>query len=58
MDMIKDSAFEKALIEAISEERFMILPHPSVKQYLEKKVSDYDRWLAGMRRLRARFQPS
>jgi NAD(P)-dependent dehydrogenase (short-subunit alcohol dehydrogenase family) len=54
--MIEPEEVADCVIEALSEERFMILPHPSVAQYLEKKVSDYDRWLAGMRRLRARFQ--
>jgi hypothetical protein len=44
------------VIEALGEERFMILPHPRVAQYLQNKANDYDRWLAGMRRLRARFQ--
>jgi hypothetical protein len=39
----------------MTEERFLILPHPEVKTYMERKVSDYDRWLTGMRRLQKRF---
>jgi hypothetical protein len=31
----------------------LILPHPKVAQYLQKKVDDCDGWLAGMRWLRA-----
>jgi NAD(P)-dependent dehydrogenase (short-subunit alcohol dehydrogenase family) len=42
------------VIEALADERFLILPHPEVKTYLERKTSDYDRWLNGMCRLRSR----
>ena len=36
-------------------ERFLILPHPEVADYVQRKATDPDRWLAGMRRLQARF---
>ncbi len=42
-------------MDAIREERFLILPHPSVQLYMQRKAGDYDRWIAGMRRLRRRF---
>jgi NAD(P)-dependent dehydrogenase (short-subunit alcohol dehydrogenase family) len=42
-----------SVIEAIGDERFLILPHPEVLEYYRRKGSDYDRWLAGMRRLQA-----
>ena len=45
-------------IEALGEERFLVLPHPEVLEYMRRKTSDYDRWLNGMRRLRARFKSS
>ncbi len=45
-------------IEALEEERFLVLPHPEVLEYMRRKTSDYDRWLKGMRRLRARFLES
>jgi NAD(P)-dependent dehydrogenase (short-subunit alcohol dehydrogenase family) len=41
-----------AVIEA---ETFLILPHPEVLTYLQRKAGDYDRWLAGMRKLQARM---
>ena len=41
--------------EALEEERFLILPHPEVQAYIERKVADYDRWLNGMRRLQKPF---
>jgi NAD(P)-dependent dehydrogenase (short-subunit alcohol dehydrogenase family) len=42
-----------AVVEGLREERFLILPHPEVAEYFQRKASDYDRWLAGMRRLQA-----
>jgi hypothetical protein len=39
----------------IRAETFLILPHPEVLTYLQRKTSDYDRWLAGMRKLQARI---
>ena len=48
----------QSTIEALEEERFLVLPHPEVLEYMRHKASDYDRWLRGMRRLRARFMAS
>ena len=44
-----------AVVEAIRDERFLILPHPEVGEFFRRKAADYDRWLRGMRRLRARI---
>ncbi|HEV2814711.1 MAG TPA: SDR family NAD(P)-dependent oxidoreductase [Solirubrobacteraceae bacterium] len=41
------------VVDALREERFLILPHPEVLTFFQRKGSDYDRWLAGMRRLQA-----
>jgi len=45
-----------AVVKAIDEERFLILPHPEVAEYFRRKATDYDRWLRGMRRLQASFK--
>jgi NAD(P)-dependent dehydrogenase (short-subunit alcohol dehydrogenase family) len=42
---------------AIAEERFLILPHPEVHEFMRRKADDPDRWLRGMRKLQARFEP-
>src|SRR5436190_18257623 len=42
-----------AVVDTLREERFLVLPHPEVLTYFQRKGSDYDRWLAGMRRLQA-----
>ena len=40
------------VLQCMREERFLVLPHPEVLQYLQRKTGDYDRWLKGMRKLR------
>lgn len=36
--------------------RFLILTHPQVATYLERKAADYDRWIRGMQKFRERLQ--
>ena len=45
-----------AVIEGLEAERFLILPHPEVLEFFQRKAADYDRWLSGMRRLQARVE--
>jgi NAD(P)-dependent dehydrogenase (short-subunit alcohol dehydrogenase family) len=45
----------EAVVQALEAERFLVLPHPEVAEYLRRKSADPDRWLAGMRRLQARY---
>ena len=44
----------EAVLSVIEAETFLVAPHPEVLTYWGRKVSDYDRWLAGMRKLQAR----
>ena len=53
--MLEAEEVAESVVQAIDEERFLILPHPTVLGYMQRKTSDYDRWLSGMRRLQARF---
>jgi NAD(P)-dependent dehydrogenase (short-subunit alcohol dehydrogenase family) len=42
------------VVAAIDREQFLILPHPEVLRFFQRKGLDYERWLSGMRRLQAR----
>lgn len=44
----------QVVLEGIRQEKFLILPHPEVAEYFQRKATDYDRWLNGMRRMRKR----
>ncbi len=41
----------EAVVAGLREERFLILPHPQVAEYMALKGAQPDRWLRGMRRL-------
>jgi NAD(P)-dependent dehydrogenase (short-subunit alcohol dehydrogenase family) len=63
LEFLTDAALDPetvadAVLAGIEQERFLILPHPEVAEYFRRKAGDYDRWLKGMRRLRARIQPA
>ena len=51
--MLEPDEVADAVVDAIDAERFLILPHPEVLTFFQRKAMDYDRWLAGMRRLQS-----
>jgi NAD(P)-dependent dehydrogenase (short-subunit alcohol dehydrogenase family) len=53
--IIEPEQVADATVEAVHEERFLILPHPEVADYMRNRGSDHARWLAGMRKLQARL---
>jgi short-subunit dehydrogenase len=53
--MLKPEDVAQCVVEALAENKFMILPHPKVVQYMQKKTADYDRWIGGMRKFRRKF---
>jgi hypothetical protein len=52
---IEPVAVAEAVVEGLRAETFLILPHPEVLEFLQRKAGDYDRWLGGMRKLQARI---
>ena len=52
--IIEPEQLAQTVVEALREERFYVLPHPEVGEYVMRKANDIDRWLGGMRRLRRR----
>lgn len=60
---VEETAVEPALVAdavvaGLREERFLILPHPEVAEYVRRKADDYDRWIRGMQRLQRRLAGS
>ena len=53
--MLKPEQVADAVVAGLADERFLILPHPEVLEYARRKTADYDRWLRGMRKLKARL---
>jgi NAD(P)-dependent dehydrogenase (short-subunit alcohol dehydrogenase family) len=56
--MLEPDVVADAVVRGLASEAFLILPHPQVLEYFRRKASDYDRWIAGMQRLQARFGDS
>jgi len=55
--MLEAEQVAEDLIVGLDRGQFMIMPHPQVKDYFQHKAADYDRWIRGMQRLRARHLP-
>jgi short-subunit dehydrogenase len=44
------------IIEESLDGRFLILTHPQVATYFQRKANDHDRWIGGMQRFREKLQ--
>jgi len=56
--VMSPEAVAEYVVQGLAQETFLILPHPQVLTYMQRKVGDYDRWVAGMVKLRDRISPS
>jgi NAD(P)-dependent dehydrogenase (short-subunit alcohol dehydrogenase family) len=59
--VLADTAIEPeqvadALWDAMAEGRFLVLPHPEVRDYYALRATDTDKWLRGMNRLQRRIE--
>ncbi|MEC7975447.1 MAG: SDR family oxidoreductase, partial [Pseudomonadota bacterium] len=50
--IIEPEQLANVVVETMREERFHVLPHPEVEEYVRRKGDNVDRWLFGMQRLR------
>ena len=55
-NVLEPSTVAQYVVDAIRAEQFLILPHPEVLTFWQRKTADIDRWLAGMRRLQAKVR--
>lgn len=49
--ILSPEAVADEIVRTLRDERFLVLPHPQVLDYLRRKTADYDRWLGGMQKL-------
>lgn len=49
-DVLEPNVVADVVMRAIESGEFLILPHPEVREYYQRKGSDHERWLRGMRR--------
>jgi NAD(P)-dependent dehydrogenase (short-subunit alcohol dehydrogenase family) len=54
-ETISPDAAARALLEGIESGRFLILSHPEVQTYMQRKAADPARWLGGMQRFQAQI---
>jgi NAD(P)-dependent dehydrogenase (short-subunit alcohol dehydrogenase family) len=45
-----------AVVAGVREDRFLIVTHPEVRGYMERRAADTDRWIAGMRRIQRELE--
>ena len=48
--VVVPEAVAALVVEAITDRKFLVLPHPEVLTMYQRKGADYERWIAGMRR--------
>ena len=53
--MMEPEPVAEACVRAIEDERFLVLPHEEVLEYMRRKTGDYDRWIKGMQRLNQKY---
>ncbi len=53
--MMEPETLTDFVVEGLRDERFLILPHPEVLEYMRRKTANYDRWIGGMNRLMRRL---
>jgi NAD(P)-dependent dehydrogenase (short-subunit alcohol dehydrogenase family) len=59
--VLADAAIEPeqvadALLAGLADGRFLILPHPQVRDYYQLRAGDTDKWLRGMNRMQQRIE--
>ena len=58
LGLIEPEEVAAVTLEALREDRFLILPHPEVATYELRRAGDRQRWLDGMRRMQRRLLAS
>lgn len=56
--MMLPAEVAQIVMEAVADERFLILPHPVVAEYEQRRAGDRERWLRGMRKVQGQIVDS
>ena len=54
--MMEPDVVAQEVLRCISEEKFLVLPHTEVAEYVSRKGNDRDRWISGMQRLQKQYE--
>ena len=54
--MMEPDVVAQEVLKCISEEKFLVLPHTEVAEYVSRKGNDRDRWISGMQRLQKQYE--
>jgi NAD(P)-dependent dehydrogenase (short-subunit alcohol dehydrogenase family) len=54
--VLSPEACADCVVEGLRRETFLILPHPQVATYMQKKIENYDRWIGGMAKIQRTFR--
>src|SRR5262249_30580217 len=49
---LEPEAVADIVVAGLADERFLILPHPEVAEFVKRRALDRERWIRGMRKLR------
>lgn len=55
-EVLAPDAAAALIVDAVAQDRFLILTHPEMQELVVRKAQDPDRWIKGMQRLWARTQ--
>ncbi len=54
--MMEPDVVAQEVLKCIEEEKFLVLPHTEVAEYVSRKGNDRDRWISGMQRLQKQYE--
>jgi NAD(P)-dependent dehydrogenase (short-subunit alcohol dehydrogenase family) len=54
--VISPEQVAESVIQGLATEKTLILPHPVVAEYVNRRAGDRDRWIGGMRRLQQKLR--
>jgi hypothetical protein len=49
--VVDPEAVGTIVVDAVRAERFLVLTHPEMAEFVQRKTTDWDRWVRGMQRL-------